>query len=56
MMGVCCKNTIIINVLSTKLNDNPQVDTVDMFQSKDFVICAFHVPLLSASLHILCWG
>lgn len=32
-------NTIIVNVfLSTKLNDNHQVDTVDVFQSKDFVV------------------
>lgn len=39
VIGVFCKNgfnTII--VLSTKLNDNHQVDTMDMFQSKGFVI------------------
>lgn len=50
-------NTIIVNVfLSTKLNDNHQVDTMDAFQSKDFVIFfAFHVPLFASFLHILYW-
>lgn len=43
-------NTIImINVLFTKLNDNTQVDTADMFQSKDCDFClpcalAFNLP------------
>ncbi len=40
MMGVCCKNTINVNVfLSTKLNDNHQLDTVDMFHFKDCDFC-----------------
>lgn len=37
MRGVCCKNTIV-SILSTKLNDNPQVNTVGVFRSKDFAL------------------
>lgn len=55
-MGLRCKNTIIVYVFSAKLNDNPQADTLGTFQAKDFVIFAFHVPLLLAALHILYWG
>lgn len=45
-------NTIIVNVfLSTKLNGDHQVDMMDMFQSKDFVICALHMPFLSSFSH-----
>lgn len=47
-------NTIIVNVFfSTKLNDNHQADMVDMFQSKDSLIFASHMPLLHSFLHIL---
>lgn len=60
MISICCEmvvTLIIVNVfLSTKLNDDHQVDKVDMFQSKDYGIFAFHVSLLSSFLHILYWG
>lgn len=43
-------NTIIVNVfLSTKLNDYHQVDTADMFQSKDFMppMCPCSLPFFT---------
>lgn len=48
-------NTIIVNVfLFTKLNDNHQVDTVDVFQSKDFVIFALHESPCSLPFFTYC--
>lgn len=46
--------TIIVNVFfSTKLNDNHQADTVDMFQFRYLGNFTIHMHLLSSFLHIL---
>lgn len=51
MLRNCFDTIFIVNVfLSTKLNDNHQVDTVDMFQSKDFAIPCALALFLSAQV------
>lgn len=56
IIGVCWKIvwTLLMCIFFLKeMNDNHHVNMVDMFQSKDFVVFAFHVPLLSSFLYVL---